>query len=60
MTKQELDQRIDELKAQGHDVRTMGSADLYDNRIPTGVREVLGLDLVRRWSERRAAALAGK
>jgi hypothetical protein len=57
MTLEQLAKRTAECKEMGYDVRALPSSAVYDAAIPKDVRDVLRLDLVRRWSDRRAVEL---
>ncbi len=60
MTLEKLNALKAALKARGVDVDAMEAGDLYRRGLDRETRDVLGFDLTRRWSERRAAELAGR
>lgn len=57
MTLEQLAEKSAECKAAGWDVQAMASDALFDRRVPKWVRDVLGYELVRRWSMRRSMEL---
>ena len=60
MTIETLNAKKAALKARGIDVEAMPASDLFRAGLDPETKDVLGLDLCRRRSERRAAELAGK